>query len=186
MRYHHQYGATKPKKGIKRFRLGLFAVAIFALIGYGLLMAALPSLGGWPFKKGDETALRVRTTAPGHEGDRLYIPRLNVTVAIAPGAAVLEGQLGEGKTAVVRAQKLGLALTPQATIENSPFARLSQLKDGDEFFIDYNGTRFAYSIDHTKTAGVALETTDKSVSVRAKPIGVVAWNDGAPRIETIN
>jgi hypothetical protein len=186
MRYHYQRGATKPKKRLGRVKFGAVAIIALGFISYGTFLSALPGLGGWPFKKGDETAQRVRKTAPGSDGNRLYIPKINVAAAVADNAVELEGEFGEGKQAVLRADKLRIEFTPQATLEKSSFSRLDQLKDGDEFFVDYNGTRYAYAVTSGKEAGVQLQTTDRSVTVKAKPIGVVAWNDGAPRIEAVN
>jgi LPXTG-site transpeptidase (sortase) family protein len=186
MRYHYQRGATKQKKGIGRIKLGIAGLLVVGFAGYGAFLSMLPGLGGWPFKKGDETALRVRSTEPGKEGNRIYIPKINVMAPLANGAAELEGELGPEKTAVVRAEKSSLGLTPQSTLEKSLFSRLNQLSEGDEFFIDFNGTRFAYSVTTSNDARITLESKDKSVSIKAKPIGVVAWNGGSPRIETIN
>ncbi|EDK72644.1 hypothetical protein TM7_0202 [candidate division TM7 genomosp. GTL1] len=185
MRYHYQRGAIRPKRRLSRLKLGVILTLLLLVVGYGGFLSVLPGIGGWPLRRGDETAKRVRSTAPGADGNRLYIPKLNVAVAVAAGGAELEGEIGEGKSASLTAEKLQLAFTPDATLEESPFSRLSHLKEGDEIFIDYNGTRFAYSVTTSGDSGMRLETTDKSVQIKAKSIGVVAWNDGAPRIETI-
>jgi hypothetical protein len=186
MRYHYQRGATKPKKGFGRVKLGIAAFLMIAIIGYGSFLAVLPGFGGWPLRRGDETAQYVRTTAPTQQANQLYIPKLNVMAAIGPGYVDVEGELGNGKVAMLRADKLRLALTPQATLEQSPFSRLSQLKKGDEFFVDYNGVRYAYAVTNDSHADLQLQTTDMSVTVKAKPIGIVAWNGGSPRIEVAN
>lgn len=187
MRYHYQRGATRDRRG----KIGFAKIAIVGIIGligagYGAFLAALPGLGGWPINRGDETANQVRVTQPGGNGDKIYIPKLNVATTIGTGEASLSGQLGAGKQATISAGKFGIGPTPAQTLAKSPFYRLDKLANGDELFVDLNGTRYAYEVSDDKAAGLELQTSDKSVTIKAKPIGVVAWNGGEPRIETVN
>jgi len=185
MRYHYQRGATKIKSGNGKKKFIAVSVLLLAIGGYGAFLTALPGLGGWPFKNGDETARQVKAVAPGKDGNHLYIPKINVSVALASGAAELEGGFETGQSATVRAKSHHLDISPTVTVEKSIFSRLNQLTEGDEFFIDYNGTRYAFAVSTTDST-MTLETLDSDVKVKAKPIGIVAWNDGAPRIEVLN
>lgn len=185
MRYHHQIGAMRERKGIGKGKIALLILFILPALGYVGFLAALPSVGGWPIQSAEEVANKVRTVQPGVEGDRLYIPGLNVAVDLASRDVAIDGEFGMGKVGSITAQRFAFGVTPQHILSASPFYRLDQLREGDEFYIDHSGTRYAYKVssDVTAESHLVLATSDGNTKLNAEPIGIVAWHDGEPRIE---
>ena len=182
MRYHYQKGAILEKEGKGRGKLVLFGIGVFGIGGYVGFLALLPSVGGWILVKNDEVAHKIRTVAPGGDGNYLYIPKINVQVIKGTANASFEGKASE--TLRVKAAAFSLQVTPRQTLAASPFARLNQLTNGDEIFLDDNGTRYAYKVTgDTAKATLHLETTDGSATVAAEPVGTVAWNGGNPKLQ---
>lgn len=175
----------RERKGIGKGKITFLLLFILPVLGYVGFLAALPSVGGWPVQGAEEVANKVRTVQPGGEGDKLYIPGLNVAVDLASRDVVIDGEFGMGKNGSVTAQRFAFGVTPQHILNASPFYRLDQLREGDEFYIDYSGTRYAYKVSGDVAAGshLVLATADESTQLNAEPIGVVAWHDGEPRIE---
>lgn len=185
MRYHHQIGAMRERKWIGKGKIAFLVLFILPVLGYVGFLAALPSVGGWPVHGAEEVANKVRTVEPGAEGDKLYIPGLNVAVDLASRDVALDGEFGMGKVGNVTAQRFAFGVTPQHILSASPFYRLDQLQLGDEFYIDFSGTRYAYRVsDEVKPEShLVLATSDEDVKINAEPVGIVAWHDGEPRIE---
>lgn len=132
---------------------------------YILLIAAAPGLPESPLL--GTNPIDVKTvmsgTEPGQRGNRLYIPQLGVDVPFAEGGAdVLEsgawhrqpqnGNPEKGGNFILSAHRFDMGWTPQQTREKSPFYRIDRLKKDDEFFVDYNGSRYAYKV--TRLYGV--------------------------------
>lgn len=186
MRYHYQIGATKDKKGIGKGKIAFFGLIVLPILGYTGFLMALPSVGGWPLKSPEEVVQKVRSVEPGTEGNKLYIPQLNVALDLDSRDVQRDGEFGTGKTGNISAAKFAFGVTPDHILSASPFYRLGELAVGDEFYIDYEGTRYAYKISDqvTEESHLVLSTLDEAVALNAEPIGVVAWNGGNPRIET--
>ncbi len=185
MRYHYQIGATKDKKGIGKGKIAFFVLIVLPILGYVGFLMALPSVGGWPLRGGEEVVNTVRSVEPGANGNKLYIPQVNVALDLDSRDVQREGEFGAGKSASISAVKFAFGVTPNHILEASPFYRLAELGVGDEFYVDYDGTRYAYRVSDEVTAEsrLVLSTKDESVAVNAEPIGIVAWNGGQPRIE---
>lgn len=185
MRYHHQIGAMRERKGIGKGKIAFLLLFVVPILGYAGFLALLPGVGGWPVRDPEDVVNRVRTVSPGSEGDKLYIPRLNVVVDLQSRDASIDGEFGLNKVGSVSAERFAFGVTPEHILKASPFYRLDQLTVGDEFYIDFNGTRYAYKVSDkvSDTSGVVLKTKDESVTVNAEPIGTVAWHNGEPRIE---
>ncbi|PLS81344.1 hypothetical protein CYG49_02315, partial [Candidatus Saccharibacteria bacterium] len=84
MRYHYLYGATPTrKKGKKLF----IAVPVFGVLAgmYMLVNTLAPEMQMLENKPKDATAQKLVTVKPGNDGNRLFIPQINVDVAVVEG-----------------------------------------------------------------------------------------------------
>ena len=89
--------------------------------------------------------------------NRIVIPKLGVNIAYAPGEASLDrgaqwrypdrGNPADGGNFIIAAHRFSIQPTPQGTIEKSPFYRIDQLTVDDKIIVDYEGVRYAYTID---------------------------------------
>ena len=90
--------------------------------------------------------------------NRLYIPSIDVNVAIVEGSseAVLEkgawhrqpqnGNPEKGGNFVLSAHRFQLGATPQQTSAKSPFYHIDRLRTGDKIHVDYNQKRYTYEV----------------------------------------
>ena len=97
-------------------------------------------------------------SAPEIKENRLYIPAINVDVAVVEGDSemILEkgawhrhpqnGNPEKGGNFVLSAHRFQMGLTPQQTNAKSPFYHIDKLKDGDTIQVDYNKKRYTYEI----------------------------------------
>lgn len=94
--------------------------------------------------------------------NRLYIPRLKLTIAFAPGSAdVLEsgawhrfperGDPQHGGNFILAAHRLEIGHTPAATVRQSPFYHLDLVQIDDPVFVDFAGVRYKYQITSRQT-----------------------------------
>ena len=211
MKYIYGEGVEKPKSYKWLFvPFGIFlAVAyVFANMQAPIILASLQSP--------DETAKKLASNRPDEDEGRLYIPKINLDTplmgadsdeieALANGAVQRSPQSGnpsEGGNFVVTAHRFSLALVPTETKQRSTFYHLDKLSNGDDVYVDYNGTRYAYSVEKRST----LSATDASIEQRsdeprltlyaveesengkrevvtAKMIGEVVWTNGQPKIK---
>lgn len=89
--------------------------------------------------------------------NRIVIPKLGVNIAYAPGEASLDrgaqwrhpdrGNPADGGNFIIAAHRFSIQPTPQGTVEKSPFYRIDQLTIDDKIIVDYEGVRYAYTID---------------------------------------
>ena len=89
--------------------------------------------------------------------NRIVIPKLGVNIAYAPGEASLDrgaqwrypdrGNPADGGNFIIAAHRFSIQPTPQGTVEKSPFYRIDQLTVDDKIIVDYEGVRYAYTID---------------------------------------
>ena len=168
----------------------------------------------------DATAKKLVAQKPNLAENRLYIPKINVDVAVvkingdektalekgAVHRAPDSGNPAKGGNFVLAAHRFQLGFTPDQTRQKSPFYHIDQLNTGDQLYVDYYGTRYAYEVTERKDVPQnATEIEDRTDSaqltlyscelagpqagrevVLAKPIGTVAWDDsGAPKIKPI-
>lgn len=95
------------------------------------------------------------------EGDRIYIPKIGVNVAlIAGGTEALEkgawhrfperGDPVEGGNFIVSAHRFSLGITPGSTRTKSPFYHIDKLVNGDQIIVDFKGKRYGYQITNHK------------------------------------
>lgn len=144
--------------------------------GYILFTAASPALS-LPVVTGrahDETKIRLGER-PGTYGDRLFIPQINVDVAIVTGndESVLEkgawhrhpenGDPASGGNFVLSAHRFVMSMTPQGTAIKSPFYNIDKLAIGDRLSVDYKSHRYEYEI----TRKYAAKPTDVNIENRS-------------------
>ncbi len=181
MKYHYQEGISDKKKGNKG-KLVFFSIFGLLAIGYGGLLALTPALNGWPLVPIDETAHALQSSDPGEEGNKLYIPRLNVSSPVS--SLTIKGNPSEENSITIKGQSFQLGLTPEQTRESSPFYYLDKLQTGDEIFLDYNSTRYAYRVGGGKTSSSALILqASNGVTVKAEAIGTVARENGKLEVQ---
>lgn len=159
MRYNYRMGATK-QTGRKWLILPLSGV----FIGGYLLVNTLTPASAPLFSANDATAKKLVSTPPTVSENRLYVPKVNIDVAIVPidgnettalekGAihrAPASGNPKDGGNYVVAAHRFNLGLTPSQTRARSPFYTIDKLQSGDDIYIDYDGVRYAYKIVERK------------------------------------
>lgn len=168
----------------------------------------------------DATAKKLTAQKPSLDENRLYIPKINVDVAIvkingdektalekgAVHRAPESGNPSTGGNFVLAAHRFQLGFTPTQTRQKSPFYHIDQLNTGDQLYVDYYGTRYAYEVTerkdvsptateiegHTETPQLTLYSCELAGPqagrevVLAKPIGTVAWDDsGSPKIKPL-
>lgn len=140
----------------------MVVVPVFGLLvgAYILFNVFSPALHV-PFLEQGETTEQRLSAIPGTHGNRIYIPQINVDVAILTGGEeVLDkgawhrkpehGDPIKGGNFVLSAHRFVMGLTPQQTRAQSPFYNIDQLRVGDQIFIDYEGERYGYKIAEKK------------------------------------
>lgn len=186
MRYNYQTGITADRRGFGPFWIFVLILIFLSVIGYGGFVALVPSLGGWPVKSGDEAAQSLHSVPPGEDGNRLFIPKINVSAAIDQGRSgvQLTGSPAEDVEITASGPRSGFGITPEHRLSASPFYRLNRLEQDDEVYIDFDGTRYAYTIaPNQDEAQLVIESDDGKYIVYAKKVGIVNWNNGEPQIE---
>lgn len=113
------------------------------------------------------------------------------------------GDPKQGGNFVLAAHRFNLGLLPSQTRAKSPFYYLDRLSQGDQLYVDYKGQRFAYEVEKRyKVAdndiSIEKKTDENKMTlyscdlrgpkagrevVEARPIGVVTWDGGAPKIK---
>ena len=209
LRYNYRSGVSK-QKGFRKTWIALPVVVLFGG-GYLLVNILSPALQ-LPFDDPkDATAKKLVANQPTVNQNRLYIPQINLDVAIVEGddeSALTNGtwhrqpQNGnpvEGGNFVLSANRFSLGLTPAETRAKSPFYHVDQLSEGDQFYVDYAGTRYAYEVasvyagdqntsdiesrsDGAKLTLYTYDQTSRSV-VEAKPVGTIAWVNGTAKLQ---
>lgn len=148
----------KSKKRIVP-RAGLWGGIIgLLLVGSYLLILVFTPGTNEPLLTGRDPHATEKKLAQPVAGDRLYIPEINVDVAIVEGSdsSALEkgawhrkpqnGNPVEGGNFVLSAHRFVMSFTPQGTAEKSPFYNLDRLNLKDQLVADYHGKRYFYQI----------------------------------------
>lgn len=162
MRYHYREGVTLEKKK-SRWLLIFVGIIVIAAAAYVTVVYLAPQLVTVPFTSltADATNKKVENSRAGQYGDHLFIPQINVDVAINEGGdksqlesgawqrTVELGNPEKGGNFVLSGRKFTLDTTPQWTRAKSPFYNLGKLKEGDELTLDYKGKRYVYKVDKT-------------------------------------
>lgn len=175
VRYHYREGVTFEKKRSRWF-LVFISLVIFAAAVYVVAVYLAPQLVTVPFTNLTPTATddKIKSSKAGQYGDRLYIPQINVDVAIqtggdktqlANGAWQRNTDLGspeKGGNFALSGYKFTLDMTPWNTRAKSPFYNLGKLKTGDELTVDYQGKRYVYKVDRVTDASADSNPEQKS------------------------
>lgn len=172
VRYNYREGVTLQKKKSRWFAVFLGIIAAVVAVYLATTYVA-PQLVTIPFTNLTVDAVdnKIQNTKPGELGDRLYIPQINVDIAVQAGgdrAHLNDGawqrntSLGDpekGGNYALSAYKFTWGILPQVARTKSPFYNLGKLKDGDELTLDYHGKRYVYKIDSITQgeAGVMAE-----------------------------
>lgn len=156
MRYYFLDGVKKPRKTIRRLLVIVPIVGL--LVGAYLLIDSLAPNLPIDGKSADATAQKLVTEKPGMNGNRLYVPQINIDVAVVEGTDVSTVEKGawhrqpqngnpeEGGNFVLSAHRFNLGLTPQQTRATSPFFHIGELQNGDQIFVDWGAKRYAYKV----------------------------------------
>jgi len=128
---------------------------------YIVLNASAPLLPAAVFTEStNSTANKLVSTSPQIGENRLYIPQININVAIVTGdnLQVLEkgawhrhpenGNPSDGGNFVLSAHRFTMGWTPQQTRQKSPFYNIDKLNSGDKIYVDWNGQRYEYEVTH--------------------------------------
>lgn len=181
MKYNYKQGIVqKDKRGHKGWWLTFFIM--FITISYIGLLATTLTLNGWPLDTIDQTARTLKSTKPGAQGDRLFIPSINLTTSLRSKALTVSGE--PNKSYTIQGSSFGIGLWPQSLRDASPFFNLADVRAGDEIFVDKADTRYAYKVV-TKKPDNYLLLQSGNIKKYAEPIGTVAWRDGVQQIETL-
>ncbi len=169
-RYHYREGVTLDKKKSRWF-LYLIGAIIFAAAAYVAAVYLAPQLVTVPFTSltADATDNKIQSSKAGQFGDHLFIPQINVDVAINVGGDKSQLEAGvwqrntdlgnpdKGGNFVLSGYKFTWDTLPQWARAKSPFFNLGKLKTGDDLTLDYKGKRYVYKVD--RTASVASGDT---------------------------
>lgn len=145
---------TKSNK--KALRGTVIAAAVLLLLG-GLYLLTLVSAPAIAPVIAQKPIVVTELPKPTAAENRIVIPKLGVNIPYAPGEASLDrgaewrhptrGNPVDGGNFIIAAHRFSIQPTPQGTIEKSPFYRIDQLAIDDKIIVDYDGTRYAYTID---------------------------------------
>lgn len=214
MKYHYKEGAERRKS--RKW----VALPVVGLLGGLYLLAntlspAVPTV----FEPSDSTAKKLVSLQPTLDENRIYVPKINVDVAVVPiednEALALEkgavqrspasGNPRDGGNFVVAAHRFNLGLTPSQTRAKSPFYHINKLGNGDDIYVDYQGTRYAYKVEERKLVEpTAIEIEERTDDDRltmyscelagpeagrevviAKPVGKIVWTNGKPKLKAL-
>lgn len=213
MRYVYSEGVSGAKKSKKWLAIPLLGIVVGGYVIFNALSPAIPD----PFQAVDAVARKLTRQQPVLDQNRLYIPLINVDVAIVEGETADSLEKGawhrkpangdpiDGGNFVLSAHLFNLGFTPDQTKQRSPFYRIDRLNEGDQLYVDYDGTRYAYSVtrryDVDRTAVEIEKRSDDSKLtlyscdlrgerigreiIEAKPIGTVAWDNGKPKLKSL-
>lgn len=214
MTYNYKNGVQKSKNS-RWLILPLLGIVVGVYMLINTIWPALPEVMSDP----QATAKKLVALEPTLTEDRIYIPKVNADVAIVQidgneklalerGAiqrSPSSGNPRDGGNFVVAAHRFDLGFTPAQTKARSPFYRIDKLAVGDEIYVDFQGTRYAYKVENKKlveSSAVEIEarTDDDRLTmyscelagpeagrevIFAKPIGKVVWSTGSPKIKPL-
>lgn len=172
---------------------------MLALAGlYVLFVALSPALVSVPFANTDAKTEQRLKSKPGEYGDRLFIPQINIDVAIVTGTddSVLDkgawhrhpenGDPIKGGNFVLSAHRFTMGYTPQQTRAKSPFFNIDRLQIGDQIFVDYQGARYGYKISRkysVKPDATEIEAASKEPKLTLYSCTLEGSADGRDVIE---
>jgi LPXTG-site transpeptidase (sortase) family protein len=179
VRYHYREGVTFGKKKSRWFLL-LIGLVIIAAATYVAVIYLAPQLVIVPFTSltVDATDNMIKSSKAGQYGDHLFLPQVNVDVAINAGGdsshlntSVWQrntslGDPEKGGNMVLSGAKFTWDTTPQWARAKSPFYNLGKLKTGDDLTLDFHGKRYVYKVDRISDASKGNNPEQKSDGYR--------------------
>jgi sortase A len=181
----------------------IIIVALFiTAVGIYIVVTALSpafNLAVVSGKAPDETVKKMDQPA-GSNGDRLYIPQINVDVAIIEGADgnALEkgawhrkpenGDPAKGGNFILSAHRFVMSLTPSGTVVKSPFYNIGKLTEGDRIVVDFKGERYPYVIKKKYTvapSAVEIEAPSKEPKLTLYSCTLEGSTDGRDVFEAV-
>ncbi len=215
MKYNYQTGISEHKR---RNPL-LVVVPLVGLLGGGYLLAntLAPALPVDFTGQASAVTKTLTQRQPDITSDRLYVPKIGVDVSIAVGVneSTLAGGAWhrvpengdpiEGGNFVLAAHRFHLGYTPQQTRAQSPFYHIDSLQNGDQIYVDYKGTRYAYEVTRRYKVAetdvyIEAPSTESKLTmyscdlrgatagrevIEAKPVGTIDWLDGSPKLKVL-
>lgn len=187
------------KRNLIRGGMGLAATMLIIGGVYIILTVFSPGLPLLSGRASDETAKKLEDT-PGAHGNRLFIPQINVDIAVVEGntEAALEkgawhrrpenGNPEKGGNFVLSAHRFVMSFTPQGTAVKSPFYNIDKLKVGDKLSVDYNSKRYEYEITKkyaVKPTAVEIEGPSDTPKMTLYSCTLQGSQDGREVIEAI-
>lgn len=187
------------KRNLIRGGMGIVALGLI-VVGVYIIMTVLSP--GMPLLSGrapDETAKKLED-APGAHGNRLFIPQINVDVAVVEGTSEVALEKGawhrrpengnpeKGGNFVLSAHRFVMSFTPQGTAIKSPFYNIDKLKTGDVLSVDYNGKRYKYEIKRkyaVKPTAVEIEGPSETPKLTLYSCTLQGSQDGREVIEAV-
>lgn len=111
------------------------------------------------------------------EQAQLYIPKIGLSVPFGKSVAALDtgawwrkpenGSPETGGNFVLAGHRFQMRLTPQSTLNDSPFYSVDKLDIGDAIVVDYNQKRYEYTVDEIYTvAPEAIEIERRTTEPR--------------------
>lgn len=218
MKYNYREGVSakrQKKRGGKALTVASFVMFIGG--GYLLVNSLWPMMPGVTEQQSAAITEILKKQQPALKENRLYVPKIGVDVAVVTGVSEstleggawhrndTQGDPAKGNNFVLAAHRFNLGLTPDQTRAKSPFYHIDRLQTGDQVFVDFSGTRYAYEVtkrykvsdtetsieNPTAEARMTLYSCDlrgpklgREV-VEAKPIGTIAWTDSGPKLKTL-
>lgn len=157
MRYIYREGIEGVKKRGRKWRvivpLGVLLTGIYLLV-----LTLAPAVQTPLDEPVDKVAKEVTSKKPDIQGNKLYIPSINVAIDIVSGAGpeALErgawhrkpenGDPSKGGNFVLSAHRFSLGVTPGETRQKSPFYHIDKIKQDDQIYVDFEGKRYAYVV----------------------------------------
>jgi len=161
MRYHYENGVKQ--KGKRKILWTVLPVLALLSGGYILVNTLSPAIDVMSAPP-EATAQKLQSEKPLLDERRLYVPKVNIDVAIVDidgneKAALEKGAIHrapnngnplDGGNYVVAGHRFQLGLLPSQTRKKSPFYHIDQLQKGDDIYVDYDGVRYAYEVTERK------------------------------------
>lgn len=119
---------------------------------------------------------RLAEPAPPEQA-QLYIPKIGLSVPFGKSVAALDtgawwrkpenGSPDTGGNFVLAGHRFQMRLTPQSTLNDSPFYSVDKLAVGDAIVVDYNQKRYEYTVSEIYTvAPEAVEIEARTAEPR--------------------
>lgn len=185
----------------RRNLLIILALILLAVGGYILFTVFSPLFNTSIVAGRDTDATLKKLKEPvGKHGNRLYIPQINVDVAVVEGSDSSALQKGAwhrkpengnpetGGNFVLSAHRFVMDVTPQGTVEKSPFYNIDRLQVGDRLVVDYNGKRYEYEIKKkysVKPNAVSIEAKSDDPKMTLYSCTLQGSADGRDVIEAV-